>query len=441
MARENVIMQKLILVLLAAQLFAQPFAFGQVKENGINEAEARRILSFLAADSLKGRGNGSKELLKAGMFVGEEFRKAGLQVMDDHAGYFHAFRPFGGSKVIVTDELIWNGRKLLPEQFMYLHPQPGNYAPRGLEDFTVIKLDSFFTTEVLHHYLEKGTDDLLLWSDKPQPDKENYFPPAITLPPGGLRSNVLMVCTTHPPDSIRLSGLNSYYSNVAYNVVGMLKGRSRANEIIMFSAHYDHEGVYLRGKRKDSILNGANDNASGVAALVMLANYFAGQNNNERTLLFCAFSGEEIGLTGSKDLAARLKVDDIKAGINLEMLGVQGYGRKGVFITGPDASELPGLLRKHLVTAGLKVKAGPSEEEKELFKRSDNYPFVLKGVPYHTIMSSDDDDACYHQPCDEIKRVNMPHLVAVVKAVAAAAAGLISGEETPARMRVVNIEQ
>jgi hypothetical protein len=78
--------------------------------------------------------------------------------------------------------------------------------------------------------------------------------------------------------------------------------------------------------------------------------------------------------------------------------------------------------------------AGPSEEEKELFKRSDNFPFVEKGVSAHSIMSSDDDDKCYHQPCDEIKRINISHITTVIKAIAIAAQSLINGEETPARV-------
>ena len=86
-----------------------------------------------------------------------------------------------------------------------------------------------------------------------------------------------------------------------YNIVGMLPGKSKPGELILFSAHYDHEGVFDRGKKKDSILNGANDNASGTTALLMLAKYFAQKNDNERTILFCAFAGEELGLLGSKD--------------------------------------------------------------------------------------------------------------------------------------------
>ena len=210
--------------------------------------------------------------------------------------------------------------------------------------------------------------------------------------------------------------------------------------MILFSAHYDHEGVFNRGKRKDSILNGANDNASGVTALLLLAKYFAQKNDNERTILFCAFAGEELGLLGSKDFVNNIDSTSIVAGINIEMIGIPQYGKNNIFITGYDRSSLPKILEKQLASTPVKVKAGPSEE-KELFRRSDNFPFVEKGVPAHSIMSSDDDDKCYHQPCDEVKRINIPHMTAVIKAIAVSAETLINGKETPTRINPLSIKR
>ena len=92
------------------------------------------------------------------------------------------FRPFGGSKNIVTDALIWNGKKIATDAFIYFHPEPGNYSPKKLSDFTVIKIDSFFTDNILENY-QSLKNNLLLWSDQPQPDKENYFPPKINCHP------------------------------------------------------------------------------------------------------------------------------------------------------------------------------------------------------------------------------------------------------------------
>ena len=423
---------KKITFILAVLLSVQPFVFAQHTADIINENDARRIIQYLAADSMRGRGNGSPELLRAGIFIGNEFRKSGLNPWPGYFGYYMPFRPFGGQKNVVTDELVWNGQKVLPEAFLYMHLTPGNYAPRSLDGFTVIKVDSFFTEDILASY-DHIKSDILLWSNRPQPDKENYFPSRIKTAADGLKRNVLLVCALAPPDSIKLSGVSNYYSNVEYNVAGILPGRSKKNEVILFSAHYDHEGVYAR-KRKDGILNGANDNASGVTALLMLADYFAKRNDNERTLLFCAFAGEELGLLGSKNFVDVINTKPIVAGINIEMIGIPQYGKNNIFITGYNQSSLPAILEKGFSATPVNVKIGPSEEEKELFKRSDNFPFVEKGVPAHSIMSSDDDDKCYHQPCDEIKRINIPHMTTVIKAIAIAAQSLINGEETPARV-------
>src|SRR5690606_5205257 len=82
------------------------------------------------------------------------------------------------------------------------------------------------------------------------------------------------------------------------NIVGIIPGKSRKDEFIIFSAHYDHIGI-IPTLSKDSIANGADDNASGVAAIIELAKYYAKENDNERTLIFAAFNAEEIGGFGS----------------------------------------------------------------------------------------------------------------------------------------------
>ncbi|HRF19914.1 MAG TPA: M28 family peptidase, partial [Chitinophagaceae bacterium] len=74
-----------------------------------------------------------------------------------------------------------------------------------------------------------------------------------------------------------------------------------------------------------------------------------------------------------------------------------------------------------------KVKAEP-DTDKMLYMRSDNYAFAQAGVPAHTIMSSDDDDRCYHKPCDEYDRIDIAHLTKVIRGIAKAAEEIIKGE-------------
>ncbi len=406
--------------------------FAQTNLQVITEHDASRIIEFLANDSLKGRGNGRPELLRAGLFIADEFRNYRLKPFFGNAGYFMPFRPFGGSKKIVSEKLKWNGKELLTDQFIYYHPQPGNYTPKTISDFTVIKIDSFFTENILDQY-NSSSGDLLLWSDQPQPDKENYFPPQVKLQATQPERNVLLVCAVSAPESILLSGVAGYYNNVGYNVAGILPGKTKPDEVILFSAHYDHEGVFMRGRKKDSIMNGANDNASGTTALLLLAKYFASRGDNDRTIMFCAFSGEELGLLGSKFFVEKVNTQKIIGVINLEMIGIPQYGKNNIFFTGYDQSSLPSILEKQLLTTPVKVKPGPSQD-KELFMRSDNFPFVEKGVPAHSIMSSDDDDKCYHRPCDQVNRIDREHMTTIIRAIAVASETLISGKETPARI-------
>ncbi len=290
--------------------------------DSITEQKVRQAIEVLASDSLRGRGNGSPDLLKAATFIGEHYQQAGLQ---------------------------------------------------------------------------------------PFPGELNYFIPFAV-------------------------AKNSNNENIlAWNVVGILPGRSKPDEAVIFTAHYDHVGV-IKSVRKDSIMNGANDNASGTTAVLMLAEYFAKQNNNERTLVFCAFAGEELGLIGSRWFAGLMAPEKITAVINIEMIGVPQFGVGSVFITGENYSSLPGLLKEGLKAAGIKVRREPNKT-KMLFQRSDNYPFALEGVPAHTIMSSDDDDKCYHSVCDELERINIPHMVKVIRGIAIAAATLADGTATPTRIK------
>jgi Zn-dependent M28 family amino/carboxypeptidase len=120
----------------------------------------------------------------------------------------------------------------------------------------------------------------------------------------------------------------------ANNVAAILPGKTKPNEWVVFSAHYDHIGTKYtssfsltteKGNPEpgDTIYNGANDNASGIAALILLARYFAAANNNARTIVFAAFSGEELGLFGSMAIANSMKnFDSVVAMINMDMIGV-----------------------------------------------------------------------------------------------------------------------
>jgi Zn-dependent M28 family amino/carboxypeptidase len=257
-----------------------------------------------------------------------------------------------------------------------------------------------------------------------------------------------------------VAGNNGYwqpfYTNtvpilVGYNIVAALPGKTKSNEIVIFCAHYDHVGtqnspVYKKyhparhSQNKDSIFNGANDNASGVAALISLAGYFSTVKNNERTLLFVAFSGEELGLTGSAYFAKELDASTTVAVINLEMLGRGNNSSRNAYITGSKKSNLLDLMNSQLKkTNNKQYKNGyfkhDAYEESNLFERSDNYSFALKGIPAHTIINSQPEDIYYHTVKDEYNTLNYTLMATTVKAIALAVSGLVNGTDTPSRIK------
>lgn len=425
-------MRKFLKALTIYLLCSHFYLHAQVTVDLINENSIRGTINILASDSLKGRGPWTPELFKAADFIGSKFRKAGLYPLTGNTGFYFPFSPYDSNTKLVDDELVWNDKVKPSAEFNYFPRDPGVHSPRNLNHFTVIKLDSSFTTDILWGHLQ-DTTPLMLWTDKLQSDGKNYFPPKLTFPPMGLFREILLVYSESPATSLTINSSPVYFKEIGYNMVGMLPGRSKPDEVIIFSAHYDHVGLDSTGKG-DNIFNGANDNASGTAALIALAEYFGWKGDNERTIMFCAFSAEELGLLGSASFVQHIVPEKIVAVINIEMIGVPQFGPGRIFFTGANYSNMPRLLDKPLVAAGLRITREPTEAL-GLFERSDNFPFAKLGVPAHTIMSSDDADKCYHQTCDETSRIDVKHMTKVIRAIALGTQALIDGAITPKRIK------
>lgn len=246
--------------------------------------------------------------------------------------------------------------------------------------------------------------------------------------------------------SYRIPFLKSKYGAVYLNnLIGVIPGRSKPDEWVLITAHYDHVGT--EGKRRDTIFNGANDNASGTTAVLMLAEYFAHARNNERTLVFCCFAGEELGLVGSTAFAKLIDTAKVKAMVNIEMIGrfQVPYGNSA-FVTGDGFSNLFSILKQSLQGTGYHLYSDPQEnEDKEaaarLFYRSDNLPFVYRGIPAHTIMSSTDLDEHYHQKSDELKFIELDHMTRVIRTIAYSLGSLADGTATPGKIDTNGLER
>lgn len=243
----------------------------------------------------------------------------------------------------------------------------------------------------------------------------------------------------------------------ANNVVAIIPGKSKAHEWVIFSAHYDHIGTKADNpirfmpengnpEKGDTIYNGANDNASGVTALLLLARYFAQAKNNERSIVFMAFSGEELGLFGSRHISHHMKNhDSVVAMINMDMLGVPISRRnKFPFMTGSELSDLRDILNKTLhaiapATYGrsfFRVDRFPGER---LFTRSDNLWFAKKGVTAHTIIATHPRDQYYHSLNDEPNTLDYELLAKIIRALAIGTGSIIDGSQTPSRINPLQI--
>jgi len=218
------------------------------------------------------------------------------------------------------------------------------------------------------------------------------------------------------------------------NIIGVLEGKSRKNEYVIVSAHYDHLGTKESGEG-DLIFNGANDDASGVTGVLALAEYFAKKGKNERTIVFVAFTAEEMGLVGSRHFGKGIDASKFVAGINLELIGkVPNTGPKTAWLTGFDRSDFGKIIQKNLKGTGYQLFPDPYIKF-NLFFRSDNASLARLGVPSHTFSTTPIDiDKDYHKASDESETLDVGVITETIKAVARGTESIINGKDTPTRV-------
>lgn len=204
------------------------------------------------------------------------------------------------------------------------------------------------------------------------------------------------------------------------NVVARLPGRGKlAGEAVLLGGHYDHLGVRAP-VNGDSIYNGAEDNASGTAAVLTTAEAFVRSGvQPQRSIVFMAFSAEESGLLGSQAYATRptLPLRNLSAVLNMDVMNL--YGRTGdIAALGVDQSSLGKTFTTAAAAEGLRVTVDSGSLIRGSFFRSDHFPFARAGVPALSLESGQDfagrpagwgqqqqdeyTEKRYHQPQDEL---------------------------------------
>ncbi len=209
------------------------------------------------------------------------------------------------------------------------------------------------------------------------------------------------------------------------NVIGILPGTDPVlkDQYIVLSAHFDHVGV-RHGVEGDSICNGADDNASGICTLIGIANKIrkSGQKSG-RTIIFAAFSGEEMGMRGSRYFISNSPVPlkNISADINFEMIGhSELLGKNRYYMTGCALSNLDNIISENNRQTSFSL-VDTIAMASSLFYGSDNIAFstisrsedITTGIPSGTFATST--MASYlHGPKDEASLFDFENMAALV---------------------------
>jgi Zn-dependent M28 family amino/carboxypeptidase len=201
----------------------------------------------------------------------------------------------------------------------------------------------------------------------------------------------------------------------SFNVVGIIENRHSINDYILIGAHLDHLGKM--DSQTDSIFNGANDNASGVTAVLQIARELK-KYKFDKKVIIALFTGEEFGLKGSKHLAQKLKKANINLSyvINFEMIGTPlSSFPENVYITGFNRSNFGEVANN--VSGDEFIVSNGAEFSDGLFGASDNYPFYLEfKIPSHTISTFDFKNyKYYHSVSDEYSQLNIQHMDYIIQ--------------------------
>ena len=422
--------------------------------NNISLVQVTKDVTYLASDTLKGRGNFSPEISQAAKYIAKRFQENGLVAINAKStqGYLQKYHVTTISPKKL--KLTLNNNAIAAEHltmastvanFSWTSKKPSS----DTRDFTLHTIGKNENMRaVISRLNQQGGQHLVLLN--PEHKKlfssyQHYFQQGITKlaqtkptkAQGGVIVIVLTDITAKQINSLSLSGVSHISKTELTNVVAVLPGTTKPEEIVLYSAHYDHLGIKgtSTDTDTDTIYNGADDDASGTTAIINLAQYYAQQGNNARTLMFSAFSAEEIGGFGSQYFSTQIDPKTITAMINIEMIGKPSkFGAGTVWMTGMERSNLGEQLNVELAKTGKQIYKDPYPEQ-GLFYRSDNATLARLGVPAHSFSSTQlDKDQHYHQVSDDLASLNLPSLHQVIQALASATQPLVDGTITPSRI-------
>ena len=430
----------------AANSVQPEFSSGLNIDSTLSLEQVTNDVTFLASDKLKGRGNFSADINTAASYIARRFSEVGLKSSPNNDNYNYkqgySVKTISPSKVsaVINQQEIAAEHLALATNQTNINWLNTNKAEKVTSHIIAAGDNMREALQAINH--QGGQHLVLVHPEHKKMFKryQDYFAHGTTKlleEKTNIKaaSIVLALSDIETVNNFKVIGSATVSITKLSNVVGILPGKSKANEVVLYTAHYDHLGEKNSTDTNSEIYNGADDDASGVSAIINLASHFAKLGNNERTLMFTAFSAEEIGGFGSRYFSKQLDASSISAMINIEMIGKPAkFGSGTVWMTGIERSSLGEQLNQALKKHSLTIYPDPYPEQ-NLFYRSDNATLARLGVPAHSFSSTQlDKDQHYHQTSDDISSLDLKSMHQVIKTIAIATMPLVTGEISPSRI-------
>jgi Peptidase family M28 len=409
--------------------------FAQKAENIINLSEVERIEKTLASDDMQGRKVFTHGIEKAAAFIAAEFKAAGLQTLNNSNSFLQGFALVQAMPLSIEVKL--DNESIDSKEVLIVTNQPllNITETSGYEK---VRLPAGIKLQVEARKLLSKDKNIIAFVDK---SFANSFGNLARLKSQMFKTNttVVFVLADKMAETFSINAKHEIKEQKMANVVGILPGKTRKDEFVIFSGHYDHLGVG-KAVNGDSIYNGANDDAAGTTAVIMLTKYFKALNNNERTIVFAAFTAEETGGFGSQYFSKQFEADKVMAMFNIEMIGTESkWGKNSAYITGYEKTNMGEIMAKDLEGTGFAFYPDPYPTQ-QLFYRSDNATLARLGVPAHTISTSKMDvEPHYHKLSDEVSTLDLVNMTEIIKAIALSSKSIVAGKETPTRVKVEDL--
>lgn len=398
----------------------------------ITQSEVERIEKTLSSNEMQGRKVFTEGIEKAANFIVSEFAKNNLQFFGNNNSYKQSFTMLKPKFINATATI--NNLPIASKDVVVVTSKTDlNVTEKNNYSIAEIKSGSNIFREASFYVQAK--QNTIVFVDtifKSQFSRLSFLKRQI------FKSDysTIFILSSQPVITYSVQSTHEITELNLSNIVAVLPGKSKKNEYVIFSGHYDHLGIGKPNANQDSIYNGANDDAAGITAVIALSKYFSSIKNNERTLIFVAFTAEESGGYGSQYFSKQLNPDEAVAMFNIEMIGTESkWGTNSAYITGFDKTDFGAILQKNLEGTNFQFHPDPYPSE-NLFFRSDNATLARLGVPAHTISTSKmDTEPNYHKPSDEFETLDMKNMTEIIKAIALSSTSIVNAKNTPTRVK------